>query len=80
MRRNKQSIPVPSSALGQKNSKVFCNLVSATEPLDRIKSDKIGENKNSRDYVSVTETYPWILVLFNFIRQKDRYWKKTISI
>lgn len=57
MRRNKQSIPVPSSALGEKIA-VFCNLVSATEPLDRIKSDKIGENKNSRDYISVTETYP----------------------
>lgn len=62
MRRNKQNIPVPSSASGQKNNKVSCDLVSATELLDKIKSDKTKEDKNSRDCISdwdlPMDTYP----------------------
>ena len=76
MRRNKQNIPVPSSALGQKIAKF-----SATcyQPQNFWTGSKATRQEKIRTpgTALVTETYPWIPDLFHFIRQKGKYWKKT---
>lgn len=75
MRRNKQNIPVPSSALGQKTAKFS---VICYRPQNFWTASKVTRQGRIRipGTASVTETYPWILLLFNFMRQKDKYWKK----
>lgn len=75
MRKNKQSIPVPSSALDQKTAKfspIWYQLQNfwTGSKVTRWRKIKIPQT------ASVTETYSWTLILFPFIRQKDKHWKK----